>query len=169
MRNPDAIIYSDSDGVICDFKAGAAKILGHPWHPGRMKKAEQGYILTQHEKFWETLPPMPDWEKYWNFIQKYNPHILTAVPSEPWPYNFEEVERGKREWYKHHIPSLPQSHIHVVYRENKRNFARSGQVQNILIDDHLENVQEFREAGGIGILHHNAKSTIVQLRDLGYH
>jgi 5'(3')-deoxyribonucleotidase len=170
IRDSRAIIYSDSDGVIADFLAGAAKVLGHAWdshHADHPSKDERGRILNRHETFWETLPPMPDWQVYWNFIKKYDPMILTAVPS--WDHNFAEVEAGKREWYRRHIPSLPSNRILVVHRQDKQRYAMHGQVRNILIDDHAKNCQEFEAAGGIAILHHNAKSTIILLKSLGYH
>lgn len=170
IRDPNAIIYSDSDGVICDFMAGAVALLGPHAFAGHLDwptKQEQGAIVNQHEAFWETLPPMPDWKQYWGFIEKYHPHILTAVPS--WDHNFAEVEEGKREWYRRHIPSLPQNRIHVVYRADKALHATHGKTRNILIDDHQKNIQEFEQAGGIGIYHVNAKVTILKLKELGYH
>jgi hypothetical protein len=167
IRNSQALIYSDSDGVICDFFKGAELALGHPFR--NSMRAVDGAAITATKDFWETLPPMPDFQVYWNFIKKYHPHILTAVPSAPWPFDFEEVARGKRAWYHHHIPSLPQQHIHVVYRRDKAQYARSGTIPNILIDDHLQNVQEFEMAGGIGVLHISAKVTILKLKELGYY
>jgi hypothetical protein len=167
LRDPKAIIYSDSDGVICDFMAQAEKVLGHPWKSDKPDKATQGAILNQHSEFWETIPPMPDWQVYWRHIEKYHPHILTAVPS--WDHNFEEVESGKREWYRRHIPSLPQSRIHVVYRRDKQKYATQGTTRHILIDDHQQNVDEFEAAGGIGIFHVSAKVTILKLKQLGYY
>jgi len=164
MRDPHAIIYSDSDGVICDFIGGAEKVLGRPW-----KNRADGLILNEYPHFWSTLPGMPDWKVLWGFLEKYHPHILTAVPGAPWTFDFHQVEQGKREWYRSHLPSLPQSRIHVVYREQKSDYAVSGKTRNILIDDHAKNVQEFTAAGGIGVLYHNAKATIIQLRSLGYH
>lgn len=165
MRNPNAIIYSDSDGVICDFIAGTLKVLGQPFKD----RATDGAKLNAVEDFWETLPPMPDLHIYWEFIKKYEPHILTAVPSPPWEFEWQQVDRGKRKWYRTNLPTIPQRHIHIVRREQKRDFARDGKVRNILIDDRLENVREFEKAGGIGIHHVSAKVTIVQLKALGYH
>lgn len=170
MRDPKAILYSDSDGVICDFYAGAERVLGHPWgekHGTTKKSIDQGLLVDKHEKFWETLPPMPDWKVYWNFIEKFHPHILTAVPA--WDHDFQEVEDGKWKWYQHHIPSLSRDRFHVVYRKDKSQFARNGKVRNILIDDHPDNIREFEMAGGIGIHHVSAKVTILKLKELGYH
>lgn len=168
MRDPNAIIYSDSDGVLADFGAAAQRVLGQPWQNAG-NRAAQGDQLNKTPEFWETIPPMHDFRALWGFIEKYHPHILTAVPSDPWKFSFHEVERGKREWYRRHIPTLPQNRIHIVHRDDKSKFATNGHTKNILIDDHVKNVQEFTAAGGVGILHHNAKSTIILLKNLGYH
>lgn len=164
-RDPDAIIYSDSDGVICDFYAGAHHILGYPFKD----RGTDGDKLNAVGNFWETLPPMPDLHTYWDFLKKYSPHILTAVPSPPWQFEWQDVDRGKRKWYKINLPTIPQRHIHIVKREQKRDFARDGKVRNILIDDHINNIKEFEASGGIGIHHVSAKVTIIQLKALGYH
>jgi hypothetical protein len=37
-------------------------------------------------------------------------------------------------------------------------------LNGILIDDYEKNIAQWREAGGIGILHKNARETIKQLR-----
>lgn len=170
MRDPKATIYSDSDGVLADFFAGAEIVLGRPWglrHINSQENLSQGTQLNGVEGFWETLPPMPDWKVYWSFIEKYSPHILTAFPS--WEHDPNEVYEGKWKWYQKNIPSLPKSHLHVVLREEKASFALDGQVRNILIDDHPENVKAFEAAGGIGIHHVSAKITILKLKELGYH
>ena len=39
---------------------------------------------------------------------------------------------------------------------------------NLLIDDHIENIKNFRAKGGIGIHHTSARNTIKELRKLGY-
>ena len=39
---------------------------------------------------------------------------------------------------------------------------------NLLIDDHLGNIQEFRKARGIGVHHTSAADTIRQLKEIGY-
>src|SRR5574337_1071196 len=133
LRDPKAIIYSDSDGVICDFYAGAERLTGHAWSHAPAVYARQVELIEAHKLFWETLPPMSDWKVYWSYIERYQPHILTAVPS--WDHHFDDVEEGKRKWYRHHIPTLPQDRIHVVYRQDKAKYATRGPVRNILIDD----------------------------------
>ena len=55
-------------------------------------------------------------------------------------------------------------------RKNKANFAIDGRDHrpNLLIDDHLGNVQEFIKAHGIGVHHKSASNTIKQLKEIGY-
>lgn len=164
------IIYSDQDGVLADFYAGAAKVLGHPWDSENIsagRKADQGRLLEQHEGFWEHLPPMKDLQVYWGFIEKFSPHILTAVPQ--WNHDYHEVYAGKWAWVRKHLPGFPQSRFHVVTRAEKANYARTGQVSNILIDDFKKNVIDFQNSGGIGIWHVSAKVTILKLKEFGYH
>lgn len=165
-RNPNSIIFSDSDGVICNFVAGARKVLGRDFNS--KTRAEDGARLNALGDFWETLPPMPDLHLYWGFIKKYQPHILTAVPSDPWVFDWQEVDRGKRAWYRKHLPEIPQRHIHIVERAQKRDYAMSGSVPNILIDDHEQNCKEFTARGGIGIHHVSARVTILKLKELGF-
>ena len=39
---------------------------------------------------------------------------------------------------------------------------------NILIDDYMKNIREWEAAGGIGILHTDASSTINDLKKVGF-
>ena len=65
---------------------------------------------------------------------------------------------------------MPSEKFHVVARKNKQNYAYDAinNKPNILIDDHLQNITEWKAAGGIGIFHTNALSTILQLKNLGF-
>jgi hypothetical protein len=55
-------------------------------------------------------------------------------------------------------------------RKDKSKFAMDGRDgrPNLLIDDHLGNIQEFRNARGIGVHHISASNTIKQLKEIGY-
>ena len=48
--------------------------------------------------------------------------------------------------------------------DRKQEFATS---DTILIDDRADNIQRWKDAGGIGIHHTSAENTIKQLQDLG--
>ncbi len=149
-------LYCDMDGVLVDFDKGYKKLTGDSlngehrtdvdfWDP--INKA--GY------DFWINLEWMGDGKRLWKYIEKYKPKLLSA-PSR------EEVSRvAKHDWVNKELPG-----IHLILRsaKHKKDFAGP---KNILIDDRLDNVQGWRDAGGIGIHHVNAKHTIDQLKVLG--
>ena len=62
--------------------------------------------------------------------------------------------------------------INIVRRRDKQDFAMKGSDLGrrpaILIDDYPKNVQQFKAAGGIGIVHSSASNTISQLKRLGF-
>lgn len=158
-------LYVDLDGVLVDFYRGAEKVLGHPFHhfnKDEMSKKDRDTILGTHETFWKDLPPMPNWWNLWKILRKYDPHILTAVPH--WDDRY--VYKGKRHWVKQYLHVIPKR-VHIVFRHEKHDYAKSGSTQNLLIDDSPKNIDEFVTAGGLGILHKDIPSTTRALQDFG--
>jgi hypothetical protein len=113
------------------------------------------------------LPPMSDAHTLWNFIKPYNPIILTAKPRDE--FRIPTAEADKKKWMLQQF-GHPSDKIEVVYRNEKQHFAINKQDNrpNLLIDDHRKNVAEYSSAGGIGVLHTSANSTIRQLKQIGY-
>ena len=148
-------IYCDMDGVLVDFDKGYFELTGHQldgehrndvgfWDP--INKA--GY------DFWINLEWMNDGKRLWKYIEKYKPELLSA-PSR------EEVSRvAKHDWVYKELPG-----VHLILRsaKHKKDFATP---TSILIDDRLDNIQGWRDAGGIGIHHVSTKHTIDQLKVL---
>ena len=58
--------------------------------------------------------------------------------------------------------------INIVRRREKQNFAKNQGRPAILIDDYPKNVQQFKSAGGIGIVHTSTQNTISQLKRIGF-
>jgi deoxypyrimidine-specific 5' nucleotidase type C protein (NT5C) len=159
------IIFCDMDGVLVDFLGGAEAVLGHPFdtpYLDKVEKQNRRKLVMSHSGFWANLKPLSDYKLLWNFINPYDAEILTAVAS--WD---EHCGPGKLQWLDKHL-RVPHTRVHVVRREQKQLFAKSGIRQNILIDDHPKNVQEFSAAGGIAIHHVNAKVTIMKLKEMGF-
>ena len=59
---------------------------------------------------------------------------------------------------------MPDTKLILAYSYNKKDYADKN---SILIDDYSKNIEQWRAAGGIGILHTSAEDTIKQLQKLG--
>jgi len=153
-------IYSDMDGVLSDFDKRFMQFSdGIP--PGQYeqrKGKEEFWKLiddTVGVPFWAGMDWMPDGKEYWNYIEKYNPIILSA------PSKNEESKYGKRIWKKR---NMPNNKMILVPAWKKKEYATP---TSILIDDRADNINQWEAAGGIGILHTDAASTIAKLKELG--
>ena len=154
-------IYCDMDGVLADFERGVREIIGGTFNDERWSELPDDFFLQ--------LEPMSDAKKLWSFIGKYDPFILTAIPrSSRGPIAkraAKDKERFMKRWF-----GVSSNRMYPVMRKNKSNFARDGRDgrPNLLIDDHLQNCQEFKKAGGIGVRHKSAAKTISELQNIGY-
>lgn len=110
------------------------------------------------------LPPMPDFEQLWSFIKHFQPDILTAYAT----WDPQGSEAGKKIWNRKYL-HVPEAKFHVVSRRNKQFYAKSRTNEpNVLIDDYIANIDEWKAKGGVGILHKNARDTIAQMKAMGY-
>ena len=90
-----------------------------------------------------------------SYIKPFNPIILSAPSQE------ESSRIGKRVWKKN---NLPDAKMILTPAKFKQKYAGENK---ILIDDMERNIQQWRDKGGIGILHTSAVDTIKQLKELG--
>jgi hypothetical protein len=153
-------IYSDMDGVLTDFDS-------------RFKEFSKGIAPKDYENkfgikkfwnlvdeiggvdFWANMDWMSDGKEYWNYISKYDPIILTAPSMNP-------VSRfGKRQWRDGNLPGVKMK---MASARNKPNYSKRN---SILIDDRKDTIDAWNAAGGIGIHHTSAASTIEKLKELG--
>jgi len=158
-------IYCDMDGVLCDFVKAAEKLSGIPINKWMYSTKEEKWDLIKTQpNFWHTLPWTVDGHLLWNFIKKYNAHILSAYVEESFDPN---CIAGKSQWARTNL-GIGNNRINLVKRVQKQNFAKVAGQPAILIDDYIKNVSQFKANGGIGILHINASNTINQLKKLGF-
>lgn len=152
-------IYCDLDGVLCDFDLQFVTLFRK-----RPKEIEDKYgkgffwslINKKKEKYWDSMPWTPDGKLLWEYLAPYHPEILSAPPRVGSQYAIS----GKTSWVRREIGEVP---LHLVYKKEKRHFAASN---HVLIDDHEQNIEDWKESGGIGILHKNAVSTIASLKEI---
>lgn len=156
------------DMVLVDFLRGANEQLrkeGYPINFDMAPKSDKDLkweLISKKKDFWATLPPMHDAMKLWKFIRVYQPYIL-STPSN----RMSESKPGKRKWIASNLGRVKE--IHLVPRHDKQKWALDQDGNpNILIDDYIKNIKEWRARGGIGVHHTNALNTIKQLKKLGF-
>lgn len=150
-------IYCDMDGVIVDFEGGYEKLTGKDIR-GKHIKGDADFwqpITDAGEAFWTEMEWMKDGKELWNYIKPYSPKLLSA------PSRQESSRTGKQKWVNQNIPGTP---LLLKSAEYKQFYASP---RSILIDDRADNIQRWKDAGGIGILHTSAANTIQQLKELG--
>ncbi len=155
-------IYCDMDMVLCNFLKGAEEVIGKPFP--KADRSEKWPKISAKTDFWETLEWMPGSKKLWQFISKYDAHILSA-------YSTKDANSygGKMRWLKKEAKLSQKSRIHLVMREDKQKFAMTTDGRpNLLIDDYIKNINEWKAKGGIGVHHTSPRDTIAQLKKLGF-
>ncbi len=148
-------IYCDMDGVLVDFDKGYFELTGHKLD-GEHRNDEHFWdpINEAGYDFWINLGWTDDGKRLWNYIKKYNPELLSA------PSRQQDSRVAKHDWVKRELPG-----VQLILRsaKHKKDFAGPN---CILIDDRVDNVNDWRKAGGIGIRHVSTKHTIDQLKVL---
>ena len=154
----DYKIFSDMDGVITDFNNRYKNYAG--MMPAEYEKKfgkDKFWELADKEgvAFWVGMPWMEDGKTYWDYIKKYDVELLSS------PSRSATSRLGKRLWVRNNLPGIK---LTLAQAYNKQNYAAPN---HILIDDRESNIEQWRNKGGIGILHTSASDTIQQLKDLG--
>lgn len=167
-------IFCDLDGVLADFKKAITKVAkdvndpsfvydeekyskdskyrNQMWKDVKTYQQKYGYVL------WRELDTMPDAYVLWDYIKPYHPQILTATGQS----QYKAVEQ-KRGWVTEHFGSNIRVNV-VETAKDKHQYAGPNR---ILIDDQRRATDPWIAAGGIGIVHTSAASTIQKLKELG--
>lgn len=151
-------IYLDCDGVLADFDAGAEAILGMP--PAAFEKRHGAALfwklLAKAPDFFGRLEPLPDAFELYAAVRHKDPVILTGMPHGRW------AGPQRRRWAARHFPGVP---IITTMAALKREHCHPG---DVLVDDRIKHRHLWLDAGGQFVLHRNARSSIEELRALGY-
>jgi 5'(3')-deoxyribonucleotidase len=167
------VIFCDLDGVLADFTGGVTKAMREinpalhvdtaKWDTDRKYRDSMWKAMTAYQQkygyvLWRNMETLPDAYQLWDYIKPYNPQILSATGNAS--YRAMEQKRG---WVTEHFGSS----VRVNTTESAREKAQYAGPNHILIDDKMKAIQPWLDAGGIGILHTSAASTIQQLKQLG--
>jgi hypothetical protein len=116
----------------------------------RMYDAIENAGLT----FWSLMPWAKGGKQLWSMIQPLDSVLLTSTGK------FTYAKNGKLLWIKKNIPGTT-----VFFSESKSEYVNPYET-SILIDDMKNNIEAWKEAGGIGILHVSFEDTEKQLLNL---
>ena len=156
-------LYLDMDGVVADFDEYAARTLGIPPSSG-IYPDEVWYKLASNERLYRDLIKTPyadqlvDECKDLAATKGYNLLFLTAVPKGndvKWAFYDKVI------WAQNYFPDIP-----IHFGPFSKNKWQHCQPSDILIDDRLSNIEEWRVAGGIAIHHTNIEATLYELSRL---
>ena len=148
-------IYVDLDGVLTDFQAQAAKLFDMPKdevekyldkNPGKT----WAKISRAGADFWSKMPWMEDGKQLWDGLAIYKPIILSSPTKHP------SSKIGKIRWLRENVSENSK----VILDHDKAKYADE---DSILIDDREKNIEAWKKAGGIGILHKNSRDTLEEL------
>lgn len=159
------VIYLDMDGVLADFEGLAADVFGPNWK-AEIQSPNWGRFGDRPDWF-AILPVMPYAKELFEtaalLVGINNVRILTALPNRS-EVNFPNAAKDKIEWV--------QKHIHPKLRVSFGPYAQDKQHHcvhhnDVLVDDQRINIEQWIEAGGIG-LHHDGdmQETIIKLHTL---
>ena len=160
------IIYCDLDGVLVDLIGALRDLYDIPdLNDGNFDEyinRIKDDLNKSHPHLFADLPWMDDGKKLWSYLSmQKNVMILTSAPKNWLPHGIID----KPKWVGKKLGSGVTT-IVVKGSKEKRRYATSNGVPNILIDDYGKNVSEWISAGGIGIHHKNATETISKLKKI---
>jgi phosphoglycolate phosphatase-like HAD superfamily hydrolase len=152
-------IYIDMDGVIVDFEKGYVQKFGVTPQSTRENKnfANRFEIFIDDGEF-SKLDPMPDANLLFTFLNSLSvpKEILSSTAAPHW---HNRVATQKQMWLlKHNIQYKANL---VPGKDLKHRYATPN---SIIIDDTKSVIDDWNKAGGIGILHTDAVSTIGMLK-----
>lgn len=145
-------VYFDMDGVLANFDEAYDRLIGERLPNGDVIWPRVHVIGD----FFAQLRPMSGMIELWDCVPANQRRILSSIPK-----SIAVSGDHKRDWLKHHLHIDGESVILVRGKNLKKQYARSG---HILIDDWPSNVQDWKDAGGTGILYVTHEQAISELR-----
>ena len=151
-------LFLDMDGVLIDWNSGVHALHDIPLTPGvwpyklgpagwnfhrQLGMTTEQLFKGQDRKFWANLQWITDGKEILEVCEKYFDDTICLLTS---PYDADGVVDGRKDWIKREMPKYVERHLIGAYKTACAHPAA------ILIDDYEDNVQNWRKAGGIGIL-----------------
>lgn len=152
-------IYVDMDGVIADFNKSYKERFNMLPEDARSKKDFYNlFDIFIKEQGFANLDLMPDANLLISFLNGLDipKEILSSTARED---TYDEISRQKGIWLQTH--NIAWKRNFVPGKKHKYKYATPN---SIIIDDTKSVIDDWNAAGGIGILHTDAISTISMLK-----
>lgn len=153
-------LFLDMDGVLTDFTAACERLGGNMMFLySNDRELFWKKITSAGIEFWSEMSWMPGGQELHSFLRSSGlcPTILSALPGPERKKALFNAREGKIKWLRKELGSSYAEAAILCYRPEK---ALQSGISRVLIDDNSENIREWKEAGGIGILHKNTSRTI---------
>ena len=147
-------LFVDMDGVLADFDTGHELVFGV--RADKMTDNVDWTAVRNVPDFYLNLPPMWDMARLWGYIRRYQPIVLTGVPSAV-PEASDNKIAWVRKYLGHHVE------VRCCRSKDKCLHAQPG---DILIDDWEKYRGRWIAEGGTWITHRSAEETIQKLYSL---
>ena len=145
--HPKSKIYLDMDGVLANFFAEYAKLADVETYrdvpPAKVDPILNSLIGTD---FFARLPKFPGADQLIKLAIKHAGSY--SICSSPLRKDYNNSAYWKKIWIRAYLKPQPLS---IEITPTKADYAMSGDVPNILIDDKGSNIRAWIAAGGIGI------------------
>jgi len=156
--NTTAWVSWDLDGTICQFDERVIELTGTAPHV----LDNQGKLwstLHDHQHFFAGLDPYPEMVALVQQLRKLGvqQRIITGRPRQD---SMPFATKDKINWVNQHIGFSYD--VIVCLSRDKQKYLKEG-VLDILVDDRVSNIENWRRAGGVAIHHTSYPTTRSQL------
>lgn len=139
------LLFCDLDGVLADFNQGVMNKFSKNVY--EIKPSLMWRAINSSKKFFETLPWMENGKELWMKIRKYDPIILTGVPSK-----CPTAAEQKIKWCQRELG--PDVKVITCLTTEKSKYCLPN---SILLDDRTVNLESWKYKGGKFILYNEDK------------
>lgn len=145
-------LFLDCDGVLAAFDEHVQALFG--FLPNEVPDDTLWREVNARDDFWLTIPVKDGAETLWKAATPFAPTILTGCPKS----DFDRAAAHKREWIARHFGAVP-----VITCRSKDKQTHMKAAGDVLVDDRIYIIKNWRKAGGRGILHLHTNRTVGDL------
>lgn len=171
-------IFFDMDGVLADFDRAVS---GVPGYISVLNKASRNLPIAQRyikkknwlaiekiSSFWSGMLPVQNVNMLLDYAQSCGEmFVLTKVPSPDKFINGEryvnEIANAKRQWINNNMSQYFNPQNVIICDGDKGELIKPNR-QDVLIDDRYENIVNWYDAGGMGILFKDSNRAMRELQ-----